>query len=194
MGLEERRRRAPGPVHCQGLRRRRHLPQARVQRQPQQLGADRRRLRYTRIHTHTHRHGEREQRSPGPDDVSESSLSHSSEAESLDVQPHTLLILDARSYAAAVANRAKGGGCECPGTDLKQPSLPPLVGLTSDLWSPVILLQTTTQTVRWCSWAWPTSTPFARASSRCASSALKSLIQPSRFLLFFFFFLYKHFI
>ncbi|RWS14904.1 myotubularin-related protein 4-like isoform X2 [Dinothrombium tinctorium] len=25
-----------------------------------------------------------------------------------------LLILDARSYAAAVANRAKGGGCECP--------------------------------------------------------------------------------
>lgn len=38
------------------------------------------------------------------------------EAESLDVQPHPLLILDARSYAAAVANRAKGGGCECPGT------------------------------------------------------------------------------
>lgn len=26
-----------------------------------------------------------------------------------------VLILDARSYAAAVANRAKGGGCECPG-------------------------------------------------------------------------------
>lgn len=25
-----------------------------------------------------------------------------------------LLIIDARSYAAAVANRAKGGGCECP--------------------------------------------------------------------------------
>lgn len=25
-----------------------------------------------------------------------------------------LLVLDARSYAAAVANRAKGGGCECP--------------------------------------------------------------------------------
>lgn len=24
-----------------------------------------------------------------------------------------MLILDARSYAAAVANRAKGGGCEC---------------------------------------------------------------------------------
>ncbi|XP_075879158.1 phosphatidylinositol-3,5-bisphosphate 3-phosphatase MTMR3 isoform X3 [Nelusetta ayraudi] len=44
----------------------------------------------------------------------ESSLSHSSEAESLAIQPHTLLILDARSYAAAVANRAKGGGCECP--------------------------------------------------------------------------------
>lgn len=29
-------------------------------------------------------------------------------------QPQKLLILDARSYAAAVANRAKGGGCECP--------------------------------------------------------------------------------
>ena len=26
-----------------------------------------------------------------------------------------MLIVDARSYAAAVANRAKGGGCECPG-------------------------------------------------------------------------------
>lgn len=25
-----------------------------------------------------------------------------------------MLIVDARSYAAAVANRAKGGGCECP--------------------------------------------------------------------------------
>lgn len=29
-------------------------------------------------------------------------------------QSSKLLILDARSYAAAVANRAKGGGCECP--------------------------------------------------------------------------------
>lgn len=29
--------------------------------------------------------------------------------------PQKLLIMDARSYAAAVANRAKGGGCECPG-------------------------------------------------------------------------------
>lgn len=27
--------------------------------------------------------------------------------------PQKLLILDARSYTAAVANRAKGGGCEC---------------------------------------------------------------------------------
>ncbi|ELK31511.1 Myotubularin-related protein 3 [Myotis davidii] len=35
-------------------------------------------------------------------------------AESLAIQPQKLLILDARSYAAAVANRAKGGGCECP--------------------------------------------------------------------------------
>lgn len=45
----------------------------------------------------------------------DSSLSHASGAESLAIQPQKLLILDARSYAAAVANRAKGGGCECPG-------------------------------------------------------------------------------
>ncbi|XP_053443969.1 myotubularin-related protein 3 isoform X3 [Nycticebus coucang] len=44
----------------------------------------------------------------------DSSLSNTSGAESLSVQPQKLLILDARSYAAAVANRAKGGGCECP--------------------------------------------------------------------------------
>ncbi|XP_053525630.1 myotubularin-related protein 3 isoform X7 [Artibeus jamaicensis] len=44
----------------------------------------------------------------------DSSLSHASGAESLAIQPQKLLILDARSYAAAVANRAKGGGCECP--------------------------------------------------------------------------------
>jgi len=31
-------------------------------------------------------------------------------------QPNSLLIVDARSYAAAVANRAKGGGCECQGS------------------------------------------------------------------------------
>jgi len=31
-------------------------------------------------------------------------------------QSHSLLIVDARSYAAAVANRAKGGGCECQGS------------------------------------------------------------------------------
>jgi len=30
-------------------------------------------------------------------------------------QSNSLLIVDARSYAAAVANRAKGGGCECQG-------------------------------------------------------------------------------
>lgn len=45
----------------------------------------------------------------------DSSLSHASGAEGLAIQPQKLLILDARSYAAAVANRAKGGGCECPG-------------------------------------------------------------------------------
>nr|XP_019598593.1 PREDICTED: myotubularin-related protein 3 isoform X7 [Rhinolophus sinicus] len=44
----------------------------------------------------------------------DSSLSNASGAESLAIQPQKLLILDARSYAAAVANRAKGGGCECP--------------------------------------------------------------------------------
>ncbi|KAL2092758.1 hypothetical protein ACEWY4_012556 [Coilia grayii] len=44
----------------------------------------------------------------------ESSMTNSTEVESLAIQPHKLLILDARSYAAAVANRAKGGGCECP--------------------------------------------------------------------------------
>ena len=38
------------------------------------------------------------------------------EAEPAATPPEKLLILDARSYAAAVANRAKGGGCECPGT------------------------------------------------------------------------------
>lgn len=32
--------------------------------------------------------------------------------------PQKLLILDARSYTAAVANRAKGGGCECEGEDV----------------------------------------------------------------------------
>lgn len=47
--------------------------------------------------------------------VSESSMTNSSEVETLASQPQKLLILDARSYAAAVANRAKGGGCECPG-------------------------------------------------------------------------------
>ncbi|XP_034027157.1 myotubularin-related protein 3 isoform X2 [Thalassophryne amazonica] len=49
-----------------------------------------------------------------PDSDFESSMTNSSEVETLAIQPHKLLILDARSYAAAVANRAKGGGCECP--------------------------------------------------------------------------------
>ncbi|KAE8634055.1 hypothetical protein XENTR_v10002189 [Xenopus tropicalis] len=44
----------------------------------------------------------------------ESSMSNIPPPESPSVQPQKLLILDARSYAAAVANRAKGGGCECP--------------------------------------------------------------------------------
>uniref|UniRef100_A0A3Q4GYD3 phosphatidylinositol-3,5-bisphosphate 3-phosphatase n=1 Tax=Neolamprologus brichardi TaxID=32507 RepID=A0A3Q4GYD3_NEOBR len=49
-----------------------------------------------------------------PDTDFESSMTNSSEVETLASQSQTLLILDARSYAAAVANRAKGGGCECP--------------------------------------------------------------------------------
>ncbi|XP_063171426.1 myotubularin-related protein 3 isoform X3 [Candoia aspera] len=44
----------------------------------------------------------------------DSSISNASGAENLAIQPQKLLILDARSYTAAVANRAKGGGCECP--------------------------------------------------------------------------------
>ncbi|XP_058632643.1 myotubularin-related protein 3 isoform X2 [Onychostoma macrolepis] len=38
----------------------------------------------------------------------------SAEVEPKATPPQKLLIMDARSYAAAVANRAKGGGCECP--------------------------------------------------------------------------------
>ncbi|XP_060737230.1 myotubularin-related protein 3 isoform X1 [Tachysurus vachellii] len=55
------------------------------------------------------------QNEPGLSDVEfNSSMTNGSEVDSLAIQPHKLLILDARSYAAAVANRAKGGGCECP--------------------------------------------------------------------------------
>ncbi|XP_028312882.1 phosphatidylinositol-3,5-bisphosphate 3-phosphatase MTMR3 isoform X3 [Gouania willdenowi] len=44
----------------------------------------------------------------------DAAMASSSGAENLDIEPRNLLILDARSYTAAVANRAKGGGCECP--------------------------------------------------------------------------------
>ncbi|XP_006007536.1 myotubularin-related protein 3 isoform X3 [Latimeria chalumnae] len=44
----------------------------------------------------------------------DSSMTSASGVDNLNIQPQKLLILDARSYAAAVANRAKGGGCECP--------------------------------------------------------------------------------
>ena len=69
----------------------------------------------------------------------DSSLSNASGAESLAIQPQKLLILDARSYAAAVANRAKGGGCECPGevhgaSVLGSPAHARL-GLSSQLWN-----------------------------------------------------------
>ncbi|XP_068096536.1 myotubularin-related protein 3 isoform X2 [Hyperolius riggenbachi] len=46
--------------------------------------------------------------------LSDSSLPNLPSPENNSAQPPKLLILDARSYAAAVANRAKGGGCECP--------------------------------------------------------------------------------
>lgn len=42
--------------------------------------------------------------------------------------PQKLLILDARSYTAAVANRAKGGGCECEGTEGQEHSEHLLLG------------------------------------------------------------------
>ncbi|XP_043571756.1 myotubularin-related protein 3 isoform X6 [Chiloscyllium plagiosum] len=44
----------------------------------------------------------------------DSSMTNPAGVENLCSPPHKLMILDARSYAAAVANRAKGGGCECP--------------------------------------------------------------------------------
>ncbi|XP_067861843.1 myotubularin-related protein 3 isoform X9 [Heptranchias perlo] len=44
----------------------------------------------------------------------DSSMTNAAGVEHLCSPPQKLLILDARSYAAAVANRAKGGGCECP--------------------------------------------------------------------------------
>ena len=31
------------------------------------------------------------------------------------MEPKKMLIIDCRSYSAAFANRAKGGGMECPG-------------------------------------------------------------------------------
>lgn len=52
----------------------------------------------------------------------DSSLTACSGVEST-AAPQKLLILDARSYTAAVANRAKGGGCECEGTAVPPPSI-----------------------------------------------------------------------
>ena len=43
--------------------------------------------------------------------------------------PQKLLILDARSYTAAVANRAKGGGCECEGQCLHKYLIFPIYSL-----------------------------------------------------------------
>lgn len=52
-------------------------------------------------------------------DLSDLSLLNNGITSSMHFEPRSapqrkMLILDARSYAAAVANRAKGGGCECP--------------------------------------------------------------------------------
>ena len=38
-----------------------------------------------------------------------------SEDTKLEPKPPTLLVMDLRSYAAVLGNRAKGGGCECVG-------------------------------------------------------------------------------
>eukprot|EP00066_Takifugu_rubripes_P029676 XP_011618942.1 PREDICTED: myotubularin-related protein 4-like [Takifugu rubripes] len=52
--------------------------------------------------------------------------------------PQKLLILDARSYTAAVANRAKGGGCECEGE--AEPVLQPVCHTRAlQLWTAVYL-------------------------------------------------------
>ncbi|XP_062844498.1 myotubularin-related protein 3 isoform X2 [Trichomycterus rosablanca] len=52
--------------------------------------------------------------SDGSPDSSDPVITNGNEGMELTATPQKLLILDARSYAAAVANRAKGGGCECP--------------------------------------------------------------------------------
>lgn len=120
-------------------------------------------------------------------------MTNSSEVETMAIQPHKLLILDARSYAAAVANRAKGGGCECPG----RPRLFSVYSGFSSSFCILIssfcfpnfdvficpVLKNTIPTVRWCSWAWPTSTPYARVSSPYVSSAHRCRIQQSTVVL-----------
>lgn len=158
--------------------------------------------------------------------------------------PQKLLILDARSYTAAVANRAKGGGCECEGTERIPKHFWNLLSLVgpgagwvrlafrcsvsgitlpfSVVQSPLLhrnscwptrlsretayteieqcccggatklcveaiaavaaavpecfclsFVQNITQTVKSCSWAWPTSTPSGTASSICELCAVK---------------------
>lgn len=57
---------------------------------------------------------------PLPCVYADSSLTACSGVESSTAAPQKLLILDARSYTAAVANRAKGGGCECEGIAVTQ--------------------------------------------------------------------------
>lgn len=58
----------------------------------------------------------------------DSSLTACSGVESA-AAPQKLLILDARSYTAAVANRAKGGGCECEGIAVNPVSVEPVFGM-----------------------------------------------------------------
>lgn len=44
-------------------------------------------------------------------------------------EPKKMLIIDCRSYSAAFANRAKGGGMECPGEYMHKSSFLPLLQL-----------------------------------------------------------------
>lgn len=98
----------------------------------------------------------------------DSSISNASGAESLAIQPQKLLILDARSYAAAVANRAKGGGCECPGENTPpQPSRQSLRGICSSVIYPDTLqhcLDTAHLSERSGSWQPPPSPSQGRLS------------------------------
>lgn len=84
--------------------------------------------------------------------------------------PQKLLILDARSYTAAVANRAKGGGCECEG---KQQSLSPCIQSSHE------------GHFSWVETCWCTAVPWVSSShaaktrhmtSKCSGFSIAGLI------------------